>query len=120
MILAALALAAAPTPATAPQSRIPRRTESTMIYGLQPPPSCGNWTAERKQRSGRAVQMESWVMGFLTALNLYVPATGGDIAKSADVEGFYGWLDKYCGDHPLDTFVGAVMTLADELHTRRR
>lgn len=115
--LVVLAVALAPSPALS-QTTIPHRTEPTMIYGLQPEPSCGKWTAERAVRSGQAVQMQSWILGFLTALNLYVPATEGNIARTADIEGFYGWLDQYCRENPLNAFTSAAMALASELQRR--
>lgn len=62
--------------------------------------------------------MEQWVFGFLTAYNVYVPHSGGDIARGADTEAVLAWVDNYCRANPLRPLLTAVTELIRELGQR--
>jgi hypothetical protein len=56
--------------------------------------------------------MVSWVLGFLTAAGSY--NVRGDL-RETDHDAVSAWLDKYCREHPLNTFKDAAASLVDEL-----
>ena len=96
--------------------------------------SCGSWTLAREAAGkGEAVvggqlaidrvRRENWVMGYLSALNLwyldYVPHDSTlnlfDLTESTDVPGLFAWIDNYCAAHPLDHLSEATKALTIEL-----
>lgn len=81
--------------------------------------SCGAWVADRKANGWAAVVDEAWVVGFLSAYNLFGP-TPDDITAGSDVNGVTGWMDNYCTQHPLDTISLATQALINELNKRRK
>jgi hypothetical protein len=62
--------------------------------------SCGSWTANRRAGADSALQAEQWVLGFLSGIG-FVSQNGDDPLKHTDPDGVWGWMDNYCGDHPI-------------------
>ena len=80
--------------------------------------SCGEWTKVRAEKnSSSAFVSGAWVQGYLTAFNLYGPASN-DITKGTDAEGVMAWVDNYCVQHPLDDLSTAADNLVVELSKR--
>ncbi len=94
--------------------------------------SCGAWTQGREEAgnelsygsSGASVQRlsrESWVEGYITALNVNLPSRGGavlNILEGGDLLGAFAWIDNYCAANPLDDLNRATFLLTDELRRR--
>jgi hypothetical protein len=73
--------------------------------------SCGTWTATRKADNTTAQVMESWVLGFVTASELWSPQD----LKDTDSAGLAGQIDLYCAAHPLDKVLDASMDLVKKI-----
>lgn len=54
----------------------------------------------------------SWVSGFLTGVGLGLEPKGVDPLNNTDFYGVAGWIDNYCGQHPIDPIVKAAMAFA--------
>ena len=76
--------------------------------------SCGEWTKERKSNIHSAQARQSWVLGYLTAINLYGPWSY-DVTKGTDREGLMAWIDNYCASHPLESVAKTMEQLILEL-----
>ena len=71
--------------------------------------SCGEWTS---QRAGKTEFAATWVLGFVSAYNRYVPDVSS-IAKGTDAQGIWAWVDNYCAANPIndiDDAAGALVT----------
>ena len=84
--------------------------------------ACAEYTTE--QSTGGADQFlaeaeVSWVQGFLTAYNVYVPTVDGDITSTTTAGAVKGWLSSYCARHPLYKIVIAATELVAELKARK-
>ena len=89
---------------------------SIMGAGTQ---SCGKYLEDRDGGTRGSLRYMNWLGGYFTAYNLYEPNTY-DISGDHDLPALMAWLDKYCREHPLDTFNGAVQALAVELYPARQ
>lgn len=86
-------------------------------HGAEP---CRHWVAERKKVSDRAQELESWIMGFVTATNVWRPDTG-DVTGGLDGPALFEWTDNYCKAHPNERLAEAARNLIFglyELHRR--
>lgn len=127
LAMIALLLTAGGLSVQAAQSVRPRSTDAPMmVYGAGRL-SCGAWSASRKQPEGsdiRRHQFESWVAGFVTAYNWrgQEPGANGvrDVLASTDMDGAFGFIDKYCADDPLKTMLSAVIALVAQLDGEKR
>jgi hypothetical protein len=63
----------------------------------------------------------SWLLGYLSALNLWgVIGERKDALKNTDAAAVYLWMDNYCRANPLQILATAAGILARELHQRAR
>ena len=108
---------AAPSAAPAPPARNPLSKQYIYIYGQQPLPSCGQWTADRKGGSASAAFVQSWVLGILSGYNWWGPGDG-DVSNGSDTAALYGWLDEYCRTNALDNLFDAAVKLIGEMERR--
>lgn len=76
--------------------------------------SCGRWTAERKSHGAAVPIFTSWVLGYVSAVNMWGPSQT-IITRGTDSDGILGLVDKYCGDHPLDNVGTAIAVLVPDL-----
>jgi len=76
---------------------------------------------------GKAKYQDSWgtlyefslyTMGYLTAINRLAPNTY-DIAGRTNTKTLMVWLQKYCAEHPDDSFGNALYRLTAELYPQR-
>ena len=86
-----------------------------MIFG-QGMSSCGTWTQARQQRSVSAGLSAQWVAGYLSGMNMD-PASPNALAGT-DFDGLMGWIDNYCGSHPLEAIATAAFQLEIVLRSR--
>jgi hypothetical protein len=79
--------------------------------------SCGKWLANRT--GDGLVHQElhfsekQWVLGWLSAASVYNVRASG--LRETDADAVTAWVDKYCGEHPLDLIAAAADSLVDEL-----
>lgn len=75
---------------------------------------------EARKAAGRDVEFVAWLGGFLTALSwVAVSQSEKDFLDAGtDMNGWLGWLETYCGEHPLDSFGRASIRLALQLRRR--
>ena len=79
--------------------------------------SCASWSEYRK--GNRAPQLEGWVLGFVTAYNMF--GSGNRLAGAdTNAKGLLAWVDQYCATNPLDTVMTASSKLVIELKNRQR
>jgi len=76
---------------------------------------------------GKAKYQDSWgtlygfslyTMGYLTAINRLAPNTY-DIADRKNTKTLMVWLQKYCAEHPEDSFDTALYRLTADLYPER-
>jgi hypothetical protein len=90
--------------------------EATPILGSGAA-SCGTWNADRQRNQTLSQQSQAWVLGFLTAYNLYKPSTG-NVSIPTDTRKLMIWIDNYCDANPLKDIVDAAKALIDEFEGR--
>ncbi len=79
--------------------------------------TCHQWMTARRVETPKVVEMESWVLGFLTATNVW-RANTGDVTAGMETDQIFKWMDRYCKDHPKDRVGEAARNLVyglDEL-----
>lgn len=83
--------------------------------------SCPEWTANRKKTAGSgafdnfaSVLSESWLRGFLTAINGTVE-TEKDILRAIDSDAIMLWMDRYCIRNPKNDIMDGAIELVLEL-----
>jgi len=80
-------------------------------YGTE---SCGEWLHTSAEPQGWSHLVDSsWVMGFVTAADVYAPK--GATFRKSDAAGLDAYMTTYCRAHPLDTIVTAATALVREL-----
>jgi len=110
------------TNATPQETRKPEDRQ-VAVYSLGQE-SCGLWLdAYAKRNTGRdirLVQFESYLEGFATAYNIYGPDTGGtqNHILSTDVYAQRAFLERYCREHPIDSYLNAINALFRELRKK--
>lgn len=63
-------------------------------YGV---PDCGEWINQKSNAN------KSWLMGFLTGMNIIDAAGENPLARLQSAEQAFLWLDNYCSANPLHT-----------------
>lgn len=87
------------------------------VYGTGNMP-CHGWLYGREQTSPTpevfqlTFAAEMWVLGYLSAANVYELRIAPD--KSPTGDAFYLWIDNYCRAHPDDRIVAAIQTMVAE------
>jgi hypothetical protein len=90
--------------------------QKTFIYGAGNN-SCGSWVVERQQKSDLSYIHSSWVLGFFTGANHFLPLSKIYL-KETDSAAMLVWMDKYCAEHPLEPIHQAAMTLVFTLREK--
>ncbi|MCD9887324.1 hypothetical protein LUI11_31600 [Bradyrhizobium diazoefficiens] len=87
----------------------PLRAGATIVgAGSQ---SCTAWTNRAKSVVVKGV-FESWVVGFISGLNV---SGDREIVGGGDFAAIVGWMDRRCKSHPADQIGIAALDLAMEL-----
>jgi hypothetical protein len=110
-IIAAVMTASIPAQAQSPL----RQFQS---YGFPENDSCGEWTSNRALGNRAPQGLEGWVLGFVTAANIY-GSNDGRLGEGSGSKGMLAWIDQYCACNPLDTVLTASAKLIIELKKRR-
>jgi hypothetical protein len=80
--------------------------------------SCGTWLRVRQQaNSANKAIIESWVIGYLTAMNM--DETQPEALYGTDADGRQAWIDNYCRTNPLKAVIFAADELMKELRSKR-
>ncbi len=90
--------------------------EATPILGSGAA-SCGTWNADRQRNQPLSQQSQAWVLGFVTAYNVY-QRSAGNMSIPTDTRRLMVWVDNYCDANPLKDIVDAAKTLIDEYEGR--
>jgi len=61
--------------------------------------TCTQWATARRIETPKVVKMESWLLGYLTATNVW-RANTGDVTAGMESDQIFKWMDGYCKDHP--------------------
>lgn len=100
------------------QNTLPSVNEEFFVTGFGNH-DCGVWI---EARAGRGEfhwgGMLEWARGLVTGFNRYAGGTG-NAGEDITPQAIAGWLDKYCREQPLNSFIWAGETLALELEGRQ-
>jgi hypothetical protein len=86
-------------------------------YGLGAS-SCASYLSDVEKIKVAADSYWNWLVGFLSAENLYVEGSG-DVLKDIDRVGAVAWIEKYCARNPTASYQHAVANLSLFLTTRQ-
>lgn len=76
--------------------------------------SCAAWvTARHSPAAPETAAREQWVVGFLSGIGSMVLGEL-DPLHGLDAGAVYGWVDRYCGDHPAETIETAARVFIQE------
>ena len=73
--------------------------------------TCATWVAERSQGGSHALQVQTWLDGYLSGL---ADGSADDVANASGQASNYQWMDNYCRDHPQDNAKDAGEFLINE------
>jgi hypothetical protein len=91
-----------------------RALQQTMLLGYgSTKGGCGAWAAE-SQNSVVDYIYSSWVLGYISAINRWVPGVSTDITQSMPNVSVLTWAKNWCRDHPLEQVGSAAVELAVE------
>jgi len=76
--------------------------------------SCGTWVKSADVTWARA-QYDSWFRGFVSGYNYGNPNNQVALGQMPNSQTIHLFIDKYCRDNPLNTFVSAAFKLIEEL-----
>ena len=83
--------------------------------------SCGSWTEQRRTNSVLSAAYLTWVLGFLSGVNMEtVISKGPDFLENVDKGAIAGWLDNYCRAQPLDDLNTATALLFETLYKKAK
>ena len=94
-------------------SAIASQDEPVAIQGFKDM-SCGAWAASSGNVQGRAEYLD-WVRGFISGVNFVDRHNQMFYGQTVSNDTLTLYIDKYCKDHPLNSFAGAAFQLAREL-----
>ncbi|MDA0655985.1 MAG: hypothetical protein O2912_06215 [Proteobacteria bacterium] len=84
--------------------------------------TCRQWATARRIETPTLVEMESWLLGYLTATNVW-RANTGDVSGGLSSDQMFTWMDRYCKDHQDERIGEAARNLVhglDELSAQRK
>ncbi len=80
--------------------------------------SCVTWNGDRRRNESHSQLNQAWVLGFVTAYNLYRPASQDGSLKPMDSRSMMVWIDNYCDANPLKDIFDAAQALIEDLGGR--
>jgi hypothetical protein len=80
--------------------------------------SCAQWKQSADDAQLRAMY-GTWFRGFVSGYNFGNSANQVALDKMPDPPALFAYIDKYCQDNPLLTFVSAAVPLVQELREHR-
>jgi hypothetical protein len=75
---------------------------------------CSQWVDARRIETPDVVEMESWLMGYITATNAWRSNTTSVSGAMIPAQ-LYGWMDGYCKDNLQETLGNAASQLVTAL-----
>jgi hypothetical protein len=76
--------------------------------------SCEAWAAARlSPNSPDTAMQQQWIVGFLSGIGFMVLGEL-DPLHGLDAKAVYGWVDRYCHDHPSETIELAARVFIQE------
>jgi hypothetical protein len=76
--------------------------------------SCAAWEAARRSpQAPETAMQQQWVVGFLSGIGSMVLGEL-DPLHGLDAAAVYGWIDRYCHDHPTETIEAAARVFIQE------
>jgi hypothetical protein len=98
----------------------PAQAQWRRVYG-HGATSCGKLTQEREAQSLLYASMGSWVLGYLTAFNMYGLKEDSDIGRGQiEPEAMLAWIANYCQANPLDQLSQAALALIKAVQTKTK
>jgi hypothetical protein len=118
VILMAVTLCVALAPAFAADT-----LKHYQVHAIDAVESCGRLNkalakARKQDDWGDLYGFSLYTMGYLTGINRLAPTTY-DIAGKKNSKTLMVWLEKYCAEHPDDSFDNALYRLTAELYPNR-
>jgi hypothetical protein len=80
--------------------------------------SCVTWNGDRQRNESHSQLNQAWVLGFVTAYNLYKPASQNSSPRPMDSRAMMVWVDNYCDANPLKDIFDAAQALIEDLEGR--
>jgi hypothetical protein len=80
--------------------------------------SCAEWVHSRNNKLSRAIYA-AWFRGFVSGYNFGNSANQVGLDKMPDEAALALYIDKYCRDNPKLPFVGAAISLVQEIREFR-
>jgi hypothetical protein len=80
--------------------------------------SCVTWNGDRRRNESHSQLNQSWVLGFVTAYNLYRPASQDGSPRPMDSRAMMVWIDNYCDANPLKDIFDAAQALVEDMEGR--
>lgn len=77
--------------------------------------TCGVWLESPRGNDARRPVMESWVFGFVTAVDASRSKRGLPALRGTDAASISAYIDKHCRDAPLDVLINAAEFLVGDL-----
>jgi hypothetical protein len=99
----------------APLARAADEDSNYVIWGVGKK-SCNSYSQARSQ--GKADEFRSYVAGYLTAYNAFMPETY-NIAPGQQTDGVLAWLDDHCADSKTSYVADALHRFIEESHEAR-
>ena len=78
----------------------------------------GKYIQEKQEKSVSDIVTQSWVAGYVSGYNSWVPDTY-DILGNSDIESAMLWLENYCKANPLKNLGDGMVMLIKELRPKR-
>jgi hypothetical protein len=91
------------------------KTVNMIGHGVE---SCGAWTESRKD--GNSAGYGDWLLGYLSAVNLWGPTGGRDLLHNRNGQEMVEWVDKYCNIFPDHEIESAARQLILDLGRRAK
>ena len=76
--------------------------------------SCGAWAKSAENKSQRIVY-HAWIMGFISGYNWRSPGMQAEAKGNFSAETVSLYLDKYCRENPLKSWINGAFELVKEL-----
>lgn len=85
-------------------------------YGVGAAMKCGEWTAAFRARDAtEVVALTSWIGGYLSGATEVAASMPHGISLRTNMDSAFGYVDKYCADHPSESVGNATAEFLNEL-----
>jgi len=88
------------------------------IYGVGVNSCAEYFSARESKNQGMIYQYRAWMDGYFSATSMWKPDFNDENITSQKRVALLMWLDNYCRENPLKSFVVAIQALEQELVQR--